>query len=126
MNKTINLTDQQGSEKTAPSIAPLHAWVDDPAFHGKILRKIKVYRFGAGDWEWIAAPDKESAIEFFKKYHGFQDDEIDFDSELTDQELDDFEYIERDADGPISGTVQLQSLIDKGEKFPMHFACSEY
>lgn len=87
---------------------------------------IKIFEVTEGDW--IAAETVEQARECCQRVTGIGDDDCADAHELSDAELDTFEFAdEPDNENSAKRTFreQLAYMIAQGEKFPCYFATSE-
>lgn len=93
--------------------------------------KVKIYAFGMGGIDWVAAANKQDAIECMKSVCDCYDEEEVEIRELTDAEMDKLQFIE-DIYAPKEEQVfksfrqKLAERIAAGDKFPDMFATTEY
>lgn len=89
-------------------------------------KNIKVYQ--VGDVDWIASENPEQALKCHFDSQGNEDFTIEDVVEMSKEIMDEFKFHDSDVDSEnyISFSERLKQLIDAGEKFPQHFASSEW
>lgn len=88
-------------------------------------KEVKVFRLN--DCDWWAAHSLEEAIKDGAACMGLTEDEVaDEPRELTEKEMDEFDFVDENGERQSSFRERLQSLIKSGERFPCGFASSEW
>lgn len=91
-----------------------------------IIMNMKIFRMN--DCDWCAGEDLESVVEFYMDFVDLDKDEAcDQPCELTELDMDRLIFTPDSKDEDLrTFREELKRLIDKGEKFPMFFASTEF
>jgi hypothetical protein len=100
------------------------------------MNKSKVKVYAVSDMYWWAAYDAEEAFvdhTNFLAASGMDEEDIEEEvysledvCEVNEIDMNRLEYMDDDGDGTHSFARQLEIMIEKGDKFPSMFACTEY